>query len=80
MGLSKENRILILLVIDTAFFLLELITGGLSMDFDPERAGLSDSVLSRLYRPLARPCCRFLSHGTRTAMHVPQRDSNLTNS
>jgi hypothetical protein len=36
MGLSKENRILILLVIDTAFFLLELITGGLSMDFDPE--------------------------------------------
>ncbi|CAG8018006.1 unnamed protein product [Penicillium nalgiovense] len=27
MGLSKTNRILILLVIDTAFFLLELITG-----------------------------------------------------
>ncbi|KAJ5555776.1 Cation efflux protein [Penicillium sp. DV-2018c] len=27
MGLSKKNRILILLVIDTAFFLLELITG-----------------------------------------------------
>ncbi|KAJ6026439.1 hypothetical protein N7499_004529 [Penicillium canescens] len=27
MGLSKENRMLILLVIDTAFFLLELITG-----------------------------------------------------
>jgi zinc transporter 1 len=30
MGLSKEKRILILLVIDTAFFLLELITGGSS--------------------------------------------------
>lgn len=27
MGLSKTNRIIILLVIDTAFFLLELITG-----------------------------------------------------
>jgi phage shock protein PspC (stress-responsive transcriptional regulator) len=27
MGLSKTNRILILLVIDTAFFLLELIVG-----------------------------------------------------
>jgi zinc transporter 1 len=27
MGLSKTNRILILLVIDTAFFLLELIAG-----------------------------------------------------
>lgn len=27
MGLSKTNRIVILLVIDSAFFLLELITG-----------------------------------------------------
>lgn len=27
MGLSKTNRIMILLVIDTAFFLLELIAG-----------------------------------------------------
>lgn len=27
MGLSKTNRIIILLVIDSAFFLLELITG-----------------------------------------------------
>lgn len=27
MGLSKTHRILILLVIDTAFFLLELIAG-----------------------------------------------------
>lgn len=30
MGLSKTNRIIILLVIDTAFFLLELITGELA--------------------------------------------------
>jgi zinc transporter 1 len=28
MGLSKTNRIIILLVIDTAFFLLELIAGS----------------------------------------------------
>lgn len=28
MGLSKTNRIIILLVIDTAFFLLELSTGA----------------------------------------------------
>jgi zinc transporter 1 len=27
MGLSKTNRIIILLVIDTAFFFMELITG-----------------------------------------------------
>lgn len=27
MGLSKTNRIVILLVVDTAFFLLELIAG-----------------------------------------------------
>jgi hypothetical protein len=31
MGLSKTNRIIILLVIDAAFFLLELITGKYSL-------------------------------------------------
>jgi zinc transporter 1 len=31
MGLSKTNRIIILLVIDSAFFLLELITGEYSL-------------------------------------------------
>jgi hypothetical protein len=71
---------MILLVIDTAFFLLELITGELSKDPDPAQPGLSDCVFSRLFRTLARPCCRFISHGTRSAMHVPQPSSNLTNS
>lgn len=31
MGLTKTNRIIILLVIDVAFFLLELITGKHSL-------------------------------------------------
>lgn len=38
MGLSKTNRIIILLVIDTAFFLLELITG---MDYLPPSGAAS---------------------------------------
>lgn len=71
---------MILLVIDTAFFLLELITGELSKDIHPAQPALSDRVFPRLLRPLARPCCRFISHGTRSAMHVSQPGSNLTNS
>lgn len=44
MGLSKTNRIIILLVIDSAFFLLELITG----EYPLHRIGPTPLPLLRL--------------------------------
>ena len=56
MGLSKTNRIIILLVIDSAFFLLELIT-GLSLI----RIFTVDRDLANVARFQAMPSTRSLS-------------------
>lgn len=66
MGLSKTNRIIILLVIDTAFFLLELIAGSY---FSSSTAlSCTDAVAIRLLCPFPCPRRRFLSHGTPAEM------------
>jgi len=44
MGLSKSTRIMILLGIDSAFFLLELVVG----ERKPQRARLSGALLEAL--------------------------------
>lgn len=62
MGLSKSKRILILLIIDTAFFLLELIVGRLENFTGKERLYLIRDY--RLCRPFACSRCGFISYGT----------------
>jgi hypothetical protein len=61
MGLSKSNRIIVLLVIDSAFFLVELVVG---MDsYSCHLAATTLIRVPRLCRPLTRPRCRLLSYG-----------------
>jgi hypothetical protein len=62
MGLSKTNRILILLVIDTAFFLLELIA-GLSALVTMRKMYLLADAIHRLFGSFARSRGRLLSYG-----------------
>lgn len=62
MGLSKTNRIIILLVIDTAFFLLELIAG--SYLWLSTALCYTDAVATRLFCSFPCPRRRLLSHGT----------------
>lgn len=62
MGISKSNRIIILLVIDSAFFLLELVVGK---ELYPSLyAGFMLTRISRLCRPFTRPRCRLISYGS----------------
>lgn len=59
MGLSKSTRIAILLAIDSAFFLLELVVGKQHL------AVAAAAVLTprRLFCPLSRSGRRLFSHG-----------------
>lgn len=60
MGLSKSTRILILLGIDSAFFLLELIVG--QYDGVPFGQALL-LTYSRLWSPFPCTCCGLVSYG-----------------
>lgn len=62
MGLSKTQRILILLVIDTAFFLLELIA-GLSALISMRMICVLTAANDRLCGPFTRSRRRLISYG-----------------
>lgn len=61
MAISKSNRIIILLVIDSAFFIVELVVGkGIGTTL---ATGSMLMRISRLCRPFTRSGRRLLPHG-----------------
>ena len=61
MALSKSGRILILLAIDSVFFLLELVVG---IPQPRQLIPLNLLTVNRLCSSLTGTCCGCISHGT----------------
>lgn len=73
MGLSKSTRIGILLGIDSAFFLLELIVGMLTKDGFPVVVDQALTICFRICCSLTRTGGGFIPHGAMSSYHVQDR-------